>query len=312
MKRLDLIVERIRSQSGNGQYSAGAGISQNDMVQWVQSAQDFIFSQANQNRSNYFIEEDPEVDVVSGQEAYTIPLRGYLNALELVEYSASGNARDYYPLMKVSLHERSASHEGYPSSYSQRGRQILLAPPAVSGKLRFNFKKELDRLDVRRGKISAHTKAGGAVTALTLDTSEGSFDATELNKYNYLCVVDRNGDIKLRNLEYDSVASDTGIVTITDGTFSYGSDESIENGYYVVAGEDTTNRSTLPITCERFLIAFGLYSAKHRDKSKWSSEALKDVMAMASDIIDGFTYSNSDVESVPITSVDYFDSDPWY
>jgi hypothetical protein len=312
MRRVELLLELIRSETGNGQFAVGAGVQQNNLIQFLQNAQDLIFSQANQQKPKFFLNQADYITIVRDQEKYQVPSRTFLSSVDTVEYSSTGKETEFYPLNKYSLKERSTTHSGYPSGYISRGLDILLVPPATSGSLRVNRVKELDRLDIRRGKISAHTASDGAVTALTLDASDSTFDSTQLNKFNYLCIVDRNGDIKMRNLEYDSVNASTGVVTITNGSFSFGSTEAIANGYYVTAGENTTNRSPLPDTCERFLIKSAVYETRQGDKSKWSQTAKEDMKEMAEDIIESFALAEEDTPTVPITDTEYMESDLLY
>jgi hypothetical protein len=305
MDRVELLIEEIRSQTQNTSYDANFGVPQSDFVRYLRNAQEFLFSQAVQQKPKFFLEEY-EVDCVNDQEAYHLPARIYLGNIEMVEYSHSGNAREYYPLNVYQYPERDTTHTGSPDGYIRRNQEILLVPPAASGKLRISYIRERDRLDIRRGQISAVTDSGTQVTALTLDTSEESFDSTTLNKHYFLCVVDRNGVQKMENIEFDSIDSSTGVVTLT-ANHSYSSGETIAVGDYVVAGKFAANVSGLPDTCERFLIKHSAYEAKLGDSSKWSSKVKEDVIQMAEDIIGGFQSIENDIANIPITSTDYLD-----
>jgi len=305
MDRAELLIEEIRSQTQNTSYDSNFGVPQSDIVRYLRNAQDFLFSQAVQQKPKFFLEEYI-VDCVNDQEVYSLPERIYLGNLEMVEYSHSGNVREYYPLNVYQYIERDVTHTGSPSGYIRRNQEILLVPPAASGKLRISYIKEADKIDIRRGQISAVTDSGTQVTALTLDTTEASFDSTTLNKHYNLCVVDRYGNQKMKNIEFDSIDSGTGVVTLT-ASHTYEDGETIAVGDYVVSGKNSANVSTLPDTCERFLIKHSVYEVKFGDASKWSDKVKNDVLDLANDIIGGFQSIENDIANIPITATDYLD-----
>lgn len=275
------------------------------MAQKIHTAQEFIFSRAKATKPKGF-QAEKTISVVNGQEAYSLPDRIFLSNIEMIEYSSSGNSTDYYPINYGVNKERSSSHTGHPSGYSVLGSQFLLHPPATGGSLRVTFAQELDRLSIRRGKISAHTKSATQVTALTLDSGESSFDLTELLKHNHLCVVNRQGEVVMRNLEYDSIDG-AGIVTITGAAFTFASGETLENGHYVVAGQNATNKSALPSFAERFLIEYAAYLTQRGKHKKGAILTEKDAIGMADDILENFGMDGDDQNGIPITDTSYLE-----
>lgn len=312
MQRLELLIKRSRAESLNKEYSTVVGIPQEDFVSWANEAQDRLFSEAIKQHPKYFMAEKI-IDVVSGQEAYDLPEHIYLSHIENVEYSIDGTALNYYRLDQAKMPERISYPVGNPGYYIRRGKQILLVPAPQNGgsaKIRVNYVKEVPRLDVRRAKISAVTASSTAVTALTLLAADlASLDpGGEMANHNYLSVVDRNGDIKMAGLEYDSINTGTGVVTITGSSFTFESGETISTSDYVVIGNYACNKPDLPNTAERYIVEWMTYRATFRDGSQRSKEQKTLCDEILADTVQSFADIDHDVSHVTIINTDYLDA----
>lgn len=312
MQRLELLIKRARAESLNKEYSTVVGIPQEDFVSWANEAQDRLFSEAIKQHPKYFLAEKI-IDSVSNQEAYDLPERIYLSHIENMEYSVDGTELNYYRLDQAKLPERISYPVGNPGYYIRRSKQFLLVPAPQNGgaaKIRVNYVKEIPRLDIRRAKISAVTASSTAVTALTLTAADlATLDpGGELANNNYLSIVDRDGNLLMAGLEYDSVNTGTGVVTITGGSFTFESGESISTSDYVVIGEYACNKPDLPNTAERYLIEWMTYRATFRDGSQRSKDqkALCDEILV--DTIGSFADIDHDISSVTIINTDYLDA----
>lgn len=312
MQRLELLIKRARAESLNKEYSNVVGIPQEDFIAWANEAQDRLYSEAIKQHPMYFTAEEI-IDSVSGQEAYDLPTSTYLSHIEMVEYSVDGSELNYYRLDQAKLPERISYPTGNPGYYIRRGKQILLVPAPQNGgtaKIRVTYVKKVPRLDVRRGIIQTVTASSTAVSALTITSASlASLDPYgELANYNHLSVVDRDGNIKMAGLEYDSINTGTGVVTITGGSFTFGSGESIAVGDYIVIGERGCNRPDLPDSAERYLIQWMTFRAGFRDGSQRAQQqkALCDEILV--DTIGSFADIDHDISSVTIINTDYLDA----
>lgn len=310
MQRLELLIKQARSESQNKAFSLKAGIPQQDFVFWVNEAQERLYSEAIKQHPVYFTGE-VILDSMSGQEAYDLPGDIFLSHIEMIEYSVSGQTKDYYRLEQARLPERISYPTGNPGYYIRRGKQILMVPaPATGGpaKIRISYVKKLPRIDVRRGYVAAATIVGENLTALTLNAgSLLSVDPDAFADYNFLTVVDRNGAVKAARIEYDTVNVGTGFVTLTGGSHALGG-ATIAVGDYVTLGPMSANLPDLPDTAERFLIEWLTYRATFRDGSTRSAQQKALCDEILADTMQAFADIEHDTVGVTILNTDYLDA----
>lgn len=301
MRRLELLIEEARDLSQNSKYDADSGISQNVFVRFFKNAQDVIVREIINSKSKYLLNEKI-YSTVGSQEVYAYPADIYLQAIDTLEYSENGS--DYVPLQKVYSKDRNSADNGYGFGYATREDGFYLSPPVSSGGyLRLNYIRNLNSPQKRCGIISARTMSGSDLTALTVNAGESSFDATLINKENYLCVVNKKGVQVAKTIEYTSVDSGTGVFTLSSHTLD--SDESVSVGDYICVGERACNKPELPDICESFLILHSVYEAKYGDSSQWTDKAREVMGSHLAQLISSFSRNNDDISEVPITNFDY-------
>lgn len=303
MRRVEVLINEIRELTGNQRYDANSGVSQYLMVRALKNAQVQLFKHIVNAKTMVFTKE-VLTNVVNAQELYSYPEDIYLMNIETMQWSVNPgqNGIDYINLFKGNSKDRMSSENGYAFAYIPRGDGFLLSPPLSNGVLRTTYVKRLFDLEKRSGKISVATMVGDQLTALTLNSAEISFDQSYLNLLQSLCVVDRFGNIKAKNIVIDSVASN-GVVTLSAHTLSAG--ESIAVGDFVTAGDWTANISVMPDICEAHLIKHATYEIRYGDASKWTAEALQDMAMSLETILSSFGNPNHDVTEIPITCTDY-------
>lgn len=302
MKRVELLIEEVRELTGNQRYDANSGVSQYKMVRALKNAQLEIFKRIVSAKNDLFIEEPGEyVTCISGQSLYDYPQNIYLQNIDAIQWTQ--NRTDFVPLNKGLSKDRKSSQNGYASTYILRKNGFVLSPPISSGELLITYVKRAYDLEKRSGKISAVTQGAGAVTSITLDAAETSFDATYLNKLLTLCVVDKHGVLKAANIEFTSVDSGTGVITMSSHSLEDG--ESIAVGDYVTAGPFTCNTSELPDMCEPELIKFAQYEIQYGDASKWTEEVKADINGRLESLVDNIAGPSRGVINVPLTNTFY-------
>ena len=312
MQRLELLINRARSESLNRQYSTTVGIPQEDFVAWANEAQERLYSEAIKTHPKFFLGE-AIIDSVSGQESYQMPRSMFLSHIVNVEYSVDGTELNYYRLDQAKLPERISYPVGNPGYYIRRNKEIMLVPVPQAGgsaKIRVNYVKKVPRLEIRRAKIQAVTASSTQVTALTLTAADlATLDpGNQLSNYNHISVVDRDGNLKMAGLEYDSINTGTGVVTITGGAFTFESGESISTSDYVVIGERSSNVSELPETAERYILEWMTFRAMKRDGSSRAAAQKALCDEMLADTIGSFADIEQDVSHVTIINTDYLDA----
>jgi len=265
-RRVDLLIRKIRRETGNEDYGPTSGISDTQIAEYINDGIHFLSRGINAVHAKQFCAED-YISLVSGQEKYDLPA----NFLETggvisVEYTVNGyNSADpaWIPLKELTELERgSGTRVDVPTGYIVMGRQLWIRSiPSVSktNALRVVYTKQLTTLDVRRGTVSAVTLNSGAssITSLTITPSTAT-DPDEFSSNEYICVVDADGVQKMKGIKITGAYnSGTGAITIRSG-FTYASGETIAVGDYIVFGRDaSTHQLSLNENVESFLVEYG-------------------------------------------------------
>lgn len=308
MRIVTKLINQIRRQTENDNDNA---IVDGEILQYLNDAQERLHAVITAKHPRVFTEEKV-YDLVSGQAAYQLPVNSFLdNKVLNVEYSYTGNTDDYYPLEPITLKERT-NYEGYPTNYIRKTGKIILdpIPDGSAGKIRVNYVKRIPHLDLRRGEVDIATldSATRSITSLSLSTSSSVvIDGDAFQDVEYICIVDRKGNFKMRNIPVTAVSTSSGVVSIEAG-FTYDSGESISSGDYVVVGEDTSTHSQLPRNCERYLIAYAAWKVLKRDSSVDFAEQQTELLAMETDIVNSFAEVDEDYVRIPVySSFDYWE-----
>jgi len=164
------------------------------------------------------------------------------------------------------------------------------------------FVKTPKRLQKRAGQISALTLGSGILSALTVNPAEASFDQTEINTQNYICIVDKFGEVKASNIPYTSVDS-SGVFTLSHYTLVAG--ETLAVGDYILVGENCINLPQWDDICEGYLIKHAVYEAKYGDSSSWTKAAAEDMDRYFMKLAGSFATLSDDLSEIPVTNLDY-------
>lgn len=304
MRRIDQLVTLVRKLTENTTFSEGVGISDEEIIQAINDGQDRILSQIQLAHPKIFIKE-LEVQAVSGQQSYSMPTDCYLSTrLERVEFSQSGRPQEYYNLRAVERWERDQFATGLPYSYIRQDQELFLQPtPQAAGLIRLTYQRAIPKLDKRRATVSSAVLTGNEITTLTLDSTL-SIDNEAIIDEGYICIVDKDGRIKMQAIPVDDVNTTSGLVTVSAG-FTFESGETIPTGSYAVLGKFSTTTSQLPEVCEKYLIQCGVWKVQKRDSSGDSQEARDEKLEMEDEIISAFSQADTDVHRIPLINSDY-------
>ena len=300
MRRIELLIADSREETENVEFTDDTGLSDEEFIRYANDAQSRIQSKITQKSDKVFTDEY-EFTTVPSQESYQLPDDILFdNMVSNVEIALSGRDRDYFPLDQATVKERNTVTFGDPSYYFRLGGKVYLNPvPDTSlNRVRLVYIRRLNRLDKRRATISAVTTSAQQITSLTLDTTQ-LIDKTHLDKETRFSVVDADGDVQMRRVKFTNIDDATGIVTI-DPSFTFEEDESISVGDYLVGGGFSTNRSELPNSLERYLIAYMNWKVLKRDSSADSQEAQAELLAIETDILESFADVDDDIHKIPL------------
>lgn len=303
MRRVDRLIKQIRIQTENEDSGLNYGIKTEEFLQYINDAQHRLQSLITAQHEHAFVSEDVQ-SVKQGNQEYALPDLALMeNKVVSVEYSPTKDQDDYYHLTPRNLHIRSTFDEAYPDGYIRRSGKILLQPtPSQNGNLRINYVKRIFDLDIRRGVISVATQTGNTIDSLIVDVSNSKtpIDFDELQDADFVCVVDKNGNMVARNIPVEGLNTATGELTIESG-FEL-NDEVITVGNFIVSGKDKTTHSELPKMTERYLIAYAAWKILKRDSSTDSTEQQQELTSMENDIVNAFAMIDGDVHPIPLVN----------
>lgn len=299
MRLVEELILQIRKDSDNEDYSSTNGIPTAQISQYLNDAQDRLQALITAEHPMAFVTEET-VSLVANQEAYSLTGDLFLGSrIHSVDYSHSGQTRDYVPLKQRTLKERFYGNPGTPEFYLRRNNSILLqpAPNTSSGSIRVNYEARVKRLDFRRAKVSSTT--GTPITAITV--TEGDASLADIVKGQYLTVVDEYGAQTAVSIPCDSGSTTTSIAI---NNHTLGSGETITAGDYVLFGSNSTSVSELDEICERYLVCYAVWKLLRKDNSTEASSWRDELAAMEVDIIAAYGEPDMDVKYIPVLDED--------
>ena len=274
MRYVGELIRHLRSRTGRRTATSTSGLPTEDFLQYLNDAQfelqDAILA-ANPDVTLW--DERYEQDIVGSQQGYDIPeYFSWRSSLRSVEFSRNGDAKYYLPLDLVAgPHDLCEDTATYPDDYCILGQKVLLGPipTASGGKLRFNGPRRVDRLDVRRGKISTVNDDSTNYTSLVLDSSADDTEgatAQVLGATNYITVTSLNGTVERYAIPVASYNDSTNTITLASGVAI--ADGTITANNYVVAGRyGNTHPHRWPEECERFLLSWCAWKLRASDEN---------------------------------------------
>lgn len=295
MRLVDVLISQVRSESDNEDYSSTNGISNAEIVRFLNDAQDRLQSLITAEHPMAFVTEET-ISLVANQEAYSLTGNLYLGSrIHSVEYSHSGQVRDYIPLRQRTIKERFFGNTGRPEYYIRRGSSLLMQPTPESstGTIRVNYEYKLKTLDFRRAVVSSTT--GTPITAITVTSGDASL--ANLIKGEYLTVVDEYGAQTATSVPVGT-GSTTSSIAVNSHTL--GSGETITANDFILLGDNSTSISELPDTCERYLICYAVWKMLRKDNSSEASSWQSELGAMEEDIVQSFGEPDMDIQGIPI------------
>lgn len=310
MKRIEELIESARYWTKNSNYtydpSTGrytSGISTEAFLEAANDAQNHLQSLILGLGSNLFV-QDSIINCVADQSEYTVPDRVFGGTnITSVQLSETGDPDDYgEPLPRRYLRDR-RWESGTVSYYVPTGFgkiELVDAPSISTSKIKVAYRRELDDLDIRRGRVNA-APVGAAIV---LSVSPPVPDAWELSEADYVCISNRYGVVMLRNGLVSSYNSGTRTLTLSANVSTYLVSPYVLadlTGGYVTCGAYTTTHSKLPDHCERYI---RIYMQKRLMVTKGNNNSLLEdselVKIEKEDILPFYSDEDGDVDEFPI------------
>lgn len=311
MRRAELLIQASRKATENQEFTATAGIQDDEFLEYLNNGQEEIHSILQSTFPGILTAYQVDQAVVN-QEAYPMPRDLYLGTrIDMIEYSCSGRDQDYYLLKKGQLKERLNTQAGNPAFYIRRGDEILIQPkPQQSGNIRWSYQRAIPKLDTRRGTVLSVTIVGNTVTALTLDPSV-LLETQALIDQGKITIVDAAGAVKMRSIPVDNVDQNTGAVTISAG-FTFKAGETIAAGNFACSGDFASNVSQLPLVCEKYLLEYCNLRIMIRDSQTDSSEVSGVLRKVEETLRLAYAEPDNDPDRIPLLDMQFLGVEDYY
>lgn len=291
MKYVQYIINQVRKQTENEEFTDFTGIQDSEFIQYINDAQHSLQAAIVSQHPRVFTKE-VVLDVIPEQEKYELPSDCYLgNKVHNVEYSRDGREENYYVLNEDTIKSRTSGITGSPVNYIRISGKIMVLPQPTTGKIRLTYVRRVPELDLRRALVSSATS-----TYINLDNSTFLTDTDSLLEHEYVCVVDRKGDIIAKDIPISGVSS---TVLNLDNYVPASDDGSIQAGHYVVGGRNTSTHGEFDDSVERYIISYVAWKILKRDSSVDSQEAIQELTMMLTDIVKSYGMVSDDVQYIP-------------
>jgi hypothetical protein len=299
MRRGELLVKQIQRATENERVGTQDGISLEEYYQYLtdgvrkfQRAVMAVHATAFRTSTTWSAD---------GAESRALPSDIFgRNRVVSLEYKATSDDKDYYPLQLVTQKER-FTMAGNPSQYLLQGENVLVNCYPSAGTFRMVYDALVPAVDKRRATVGSRTLSSTAITALTLS----GYTAADYDIADHLTIVDFSGAVKMRGIPYTAVNSGTGVVTIQGSSYTFPEGSTCTVGDYVCLGKNASTHPLIDSQAEDFLLVYAQRRILMRDSSGDAADLTPEENDMIAGILAGYSES-PDVEVVPVLSYDYW------
>jgi len=286
MRRLEFLINQVRQSTDNKDTN---GIPDSEIVGYFNDAQRYITALIfKTNPYADLFKVQIELPAVSSGE-YTIPSDCFsVNAISMVEarFADTSNNKGYSRIKPISESEFS-----YIFGYITRDNKILISGQndvAQLQNVRITYFKQLPSLDIRQAKVVSVT-AGTSI--LLSQEPTGLFQMDD-----HCCTVDSQGVQVVKDIYFTNTSGSALLTTNTTG---------VNNTQYVVAGENSCNKSLLPDVCESYLLDYVKQRIYTRNNYEDANKQMYFTEEQKSQIISIFAKNKKDDETIPVTDVEF-------
>ncbi len=270
MRYIGELVKRVRNDSNFNLYVPnGTGVQSHEIVNLLNDAQGIALAKITTTAHSIApFQSEAIVSVVQGTETYNV--RGVLlHDIKIidVQYRSSEQFR-FRDLTKTSIGEINKAGSLAYKWALQNGAVVIDVPEEENvSELKVIYEDRPPRLGLRAGLITEGTGKDGYLLTMKIsylnDFADKDFNA-DIDRY--FSVVDKDGNILMRNIPFKSISSGT----FSLDPYNYQEGESCDIGDYIVLGRDTSTHFKLGEVFVTYLVN---YAVEKLTSSKGASEA---------------------------------------
>lgn len=302
-----IINDLIRPKTGNTTVVTDAttgdtieGISDTLILSYWNDALVFLQSRIISVYPGEFVAEYIQ-NTVANQEAYGVVDNVFVNNKWItVRFSEDGDPENFYPLPPAGMHQRD-TRVGRVYQYIRKNGKCLLnrIPDTSRSKLEINYYRAIDRLDIRRGKITTP-----ASTSITL-ADDTDLDSNALSEAQFICTVNKYGVVKDYNIPVTSYNATSRVISFASQTVNASANDYVVIGKYttthlIVDFEDNADASeNLVQNMIKYCKLVTQLRVFNQDSSTDEVAENREVKECFVDIIDSFSELSEDIMHIP-------------
>lgn len=309
MRRVDYLLTTIRQLSRNTDSSTTSGIPDEEILQYLNDAQDRIQAiSSNQKSPSKTFTVQKIITSVANQDGYSLSDRLFFNKeIQQIEYSYSGATTDYVLLEKRMMFNADTNTSDFPNGYYTRGAQFFPVPliDRSGATFKVTYERTLDDLDKRRGKVSSVSGLSSTgFTSLVVDSTADESSNPNLSTIDYVCINSADGVVKAYNIPV--LSYDTGTNVLTPNTFTFQTGETIAAGDYITFGKYTTTHPKIADDYENYLIQYSVYELFKKDSRQNLTQQESLVKDIEGHIQKKMASQTAEVQYIPSLDLDTY------
>lgn len=270
-RRLEELITIARAEAYSEDYSTTEGWDDNVLAAIANRGLDKLYHAITQIDNPANIQQYTD-DVIAGQQAYDLPIDVFMSIrLNDVRFQWGTQTYEFVTLTQGLISDRYSYEINYPQVYAIRNGQIILSPtPNITRNdaLIINYQKRMRSVDIRRGLVASKTDSPVTFTLSFISSSSKNanmqtYANTTLDKVDYICLVDTEGDPIVSEIPINNYNSTSQIITAqSDYTIpavqlaALDAALAASQDVYVVSGRYASTHSELDSQCEDFLIEY--------------------------------------------------------
>jgi hypothetical protein len=301
------LIEQARIAASELDNTDTTGVSDIEIVRYLNQGQNIIYRKII-SKSQKLFSKTVEIPIAASQKLVDMPKDIYAqNRITDVKYVES----EYiYQIHAGTEKDDLWNRPAIPVRYFRRNNQIVLVPqPLQAGTIRLSYIYKIPELNKKAGTIADVTTSSNTITLLEADIVTDTLDTLELLKFTRFSVVDKEGNVKMSNIKYDSANPTTGVITITPGFTFDTATESIAVGDTIVAGPYSSTFSALEADVEEYVVEYAILKLLQKQNSSEVVAQAELLRALEDDIMNIHNKIDDDIKSMSLTNDDSNDFD---
>lgn len=305
MRNIKYILQDIREATENQDVSSFIGISDRELLRILNEGQQKLQAEIVKKSPKIFTTET--IYAINGSKSYDIPYNCFLgNKITDVKYRQSATGSMEYKLHQDYVTNNEYTGRGYPETYIRQNGQLIIQPQPTTGSMRVTYVKRVPKLDLKRAVVDSAVldTATKTITSLQANILTEEFDTSELNRDEFITVVDSLGRIKMANIRFTNLSTVDGVISI-DPSHVFEEGETIDAGDVIVSGRYSSTHSEFDESIERYLQAYSEMIVLKRDGSSEVNLQLEVVTSMQNEIVDSYAQITDDILNIPNINEDW-------